>query len=428
MQSPEAITEEGTIAVTGATGFVGGQLLVRLLGQTDSKIVCLIRADSVLGAEERGRKCLSELLGDRATAVQHRVRWVRADLEQFHLGCSRATWATLAREVTEIYHCAASVSFDLPLDEAHRINVAGTRHIFDLACDAHTAQGSFRRFHHVSTAYVAGVTRGRVSPGFLPSDRAGNFRNTYERTKARAERLLAGQGKRRGIPVSIYRPSIVAGRTTDGATDNWNVLYVPMRMGVRGQLPVFRQAGRQLVDSVGVDFVVDGMIELGRLDSAAGAIFATHHLTAGASAFTVADLMSVTYERSVAHDGYKPSNVKMLGAAQWRALTIAVQAAARAPKRVGRIRRTARLAARSLDKCQVYIPYTGVNTVFDASRDHELLRWADITMPAGLTYLQTIVGYALATDFGKNLQSAAPIKASSSSSAAEDFAPVAVAA
>ena len=67
----------------------------------------------------------------------------------------------LAEDVGAVLHCAASISFDLPLDEARAINVEGTREVIGFAREC-KALGRLERFVHVSTAYVSGKLRGHV--------------------------------------------------------------------------------------------------------------------------------------------------------------------------------------------------------------------------------------------------------------------------
>lgn len=394
----------GTV-VTGATGFVGGELLVKLLRDTTRSIICPVRADSQPAAQVRGADRLVQLVGE-AEAATHagRVTWLRGDIEEQHLGWSDEQWEGIASRTHEIYHCAASVSFDLPLDQAHRINVVGTQHVFALAAAAVEHHSDFRRFHHVSTAYVAGRTNGTVTSDFLPGDRAKNFRNTYERTKARAERFLRNNASHR-IPVSIHRPSIIAGNSQTGVTTNWNVLYVPMKMVARGALPAFTASGRQLVDAVAVDFLVEAMVAFSQLDSKP---LESHHLTAGPTAFTTTDVIRRTSERAMQRDDMKASDTKMLNPVMWRMLTTAIACAARLPKRAGRVRTKARLAQRCMDGAAVYLSYTNVNVVFDATRDHDVLRVFGIEMPHGLDYFHTVLDYALEANFGKSVT---PVKA-----------------
>ena len=205
---------DGVIVLTGSTGFLGSHLLQRLLERDGRRIVCLVRAESADGARQRGVAAFEESNQRSLTPSEaQRIRWQRADLEEARCGMSTIRWQALADEVTEIFHCAASTRFDLPLDEAQRINVDGVIHLHALAAAA-ARHHAFGRFHHVSTAYASGRTSGLVGPDHLPTDRARNFRNTYERTKARAERFLRAQAD---VAVTIYRPSIVAGDSVSGS-------------------------------------------------------------------------------------------------------------------------------------------------------------------------------------------------------------------
>lgn len=390
--------------VTGVTGFVGGQLAKTLLTTSDRNLICPVRANSADHANERGANRLVELFGDQAIDVAHRIEWVRGDLEETHLGWATNQFANIARRIGEVFHCAASVEFDLPLDEARRINVDGTINVFEVARAAHAATGRFRRFHHVSTAYVAGTRKGVVQADYLPAARASNFRNTYEQSKAEAERWLRTQASV-DLPVSIHRPSIVGGSTTTGATDNWNVLYVPMKLAARGMLPAFTRGGRELCDSVGVDFVVEAIAVFAELDTKP---LACHHLTAGETVFTITDLIRVTETRAKGA-GMKPSTASLMHPKRMQASLAALKLCAHAPQRFGSLRRKGARAARAASSVSVYVPYTSVNVEYDTKDDHELLAAHGVAMPTGHVYLATIVDYALATDFGKRALQPEPL-------------------
>lgn len=382
--------------VTGATGFVGGELIKTLLETSDRRLICAVRADNAQHAVQRGADRLAELFGAAAIDVADRVMWIRSDLEERRLGWATTQFAAVAAQIDEVFHCAASIKFDLPLEEARQINVAGTQNVFVLAEAAQQSTGGFRRFHHVSTAYVAGNRSGTVKPGYLPTPRAANFRNTYEQTKAEAERWLRRQASDE-VPVSVHRPSIVGGYTTTGQTTNWNVLYVPMKMVARGMLPVFTRGGRELVDSVGVDFVVKAMAVFAELDTRR---YHCHHLTAGETAFTTTDLIRVTEMRAKVA-GASPSHTKFMHPRRWQLTMAAIKAAAILPKRFGAARRKAKMASRAADAFGVYVPYSTVSVAYDARADHEILAAHGVQMPSGPVYLATVVDYALAADFGK---------------------------
>ncbi len=385
----------GPIALTGATGFLGRAVVAEILRTTDASIIGLVRGTSQDEADERGAQTLRSALDrEPSDAERARVSWLRADIEETRLGLADADWNRLASVVGDVLHCAASVRFDLDLTDSHRINVDGTAHVLEIATEA-ARQGHFGCFHHVSTAYVAGLNEGWSDADYLPADRARNFRNTYEQTKARAERLLRDQ---RDVDVAIYRPSIVGGSTETGFTDNWNVLYVPMRMIARGQLPVLPVGGEQLVDSVGYDYVARGIVHLANSDR--GGIVG-HHLTAGEHPFTVAQFAAMSYRIAELLD-LDPSNPELASPGRWRLLTTGVSLAAQAPKQAKKLRRWGRLGSRGLKGFAPYAPYTSVSSRFDNRRECRILERAGIAMPNPLIYLETIASYAIGTDFGRD--------------------------
>jgi len=382
--------QAGSILVSGATGFVGRALLAVLQKRSDRQIICLVRARDDAGALERGR----------AVTVDPRVLWLRADLEQERLGLVPGTWRALGKAIHEIFHCAASVKFDLPLGQAQKINVDGTRRMLDLA-QAACRQGTFRRFHHVSTAFAAGTREGAVDADFLPDDRATNFRNSYERTKARAERMLRQQTQ---VDVSIYRPSIVAGHSTTGETDNWNVLYTPMRLISRGQLPVVPKRGAGLVDCVGVDYVAEGIVELASREQCG---LNSYHLTMGRSPLTAEEFVAGCVLGCREYDPSYRGQCSVIGPLRWAAVKAGIRLAARAPRVATRVRRWGKLGQRALRCFEPYEPYSEVGTVFLNDFEAGVLAAAGIAMPSSVQYLRRIVRYALRVSFDSPIRKGA---------------------
>ena len=123
----------GDVLLTGATGFVGMELLARYLQRGDRDIITLVRSDSQEGATARIDGVLDNLFGDEAAAYRPRVHAVAADMTAPGLGLTEDERLRLAERVTKIVHSAASVSFTLPLDEARAINLEGTRRMLELA-------------------------------------------------------------------------------------------------------------------------------------------------------------------------------------------------------------------------------------------------------------------------------------------------------
>jgi long-chain acyl-CoA synthetase len=254
--TPRHRLDGAPVLLTGATGFVGMELLVRVLGQTDRDVVALVRAPDDAAAQLRIDALFEMLIApSRRRELRHRVKGVAADLESPGLGLAEATRDRLTASIGAVVHCAASVSFTLELEEARRINVEGTREILSLAAEARD-YGSLDRFVHVSTAYVAGDRDGRARE--RQGDVGQHFRNTYERTKLEAERLVHDSG----LPTAILRPSVIVGDSVTGWTPAFNVIYWPLQAYSRGLFdPIPGQASAP-IDIVPVDVVANALLEL----------------------------------------------------------------------------------------------------------------------------------------------------------------------
>jgi nucleoside-diphosphate-sugar epimerase len=233
-------------------------------------------------------------------ALPRRVEAVAADLERPRLG---RDCRDLADRCEVLIHAAASIRFDLPLAAARAINVAGAQRMIELARLA-TDRGLSPRLVHVSTAYVAGRSGGTVSEG--PATARPEFRNSYERTKAEAERMVIDAD----LSAAIARPSIIVGESTTGWTSAFNVVYVPMRAFFAGGLSALPTAGEGLIDLVPVDCVVDGILRLAENPDLTGSF----HLASGADAVTVRELSGlVAAEAGVDPVRFQPGGKSGLG-------------------------------------------------------------------------------------------------------------------
>jgi long-chain acyl-CoA synthetase len=213
-----------------------------------------------------------------------RLTAVSGDIEEDGLGLSAEARERLRREVTTVLHCAASVSFEMPLEESRNVNVGGTRRMIQFARGC----PGLERFSYVSTAYVAGEP-GRL---FREDELAvgQQFRNAYEQSKFEAELALRSDGE--GLPLQILRPSIVVGDSRTGRTTAFNVLYGPLKAFARGAIPAIPARREAPVDIVPVDYVADRVHEL-----AANGPDGTFHLVAGRNATTVGRLLEMSSEQ-----------------------------------------------------------------------------------------------------------------------------------
>ncbi|HET9722434.1 MAG TPA: HAD-IB family hydrolase [Actinomycetota bacterium] len=158
------------VLITGVTGFLGQAVAERLLLDfPDTQLVLLVRAQ--LGSSGRQRlesilarpafNTLRESLGyDGLLALlDERVEVVEGDLAQEEP-------LAIPADVDVVVHCAATVSFDPPIDEGFQTNLFGALHFYESVL----ASGARPHLVHVSTAYVAGNRKGVIPEATLDHD------------------------------------------------------------------------------------------------------------------------------------------------------------------------------------------------------------------------------------------------------------------
>jgi len=335
----------GAVLLTGATGFVGREILSRFLERDDCHVFALVRAEN--DAEAAGR-----------LPAHERLSAVAGDIERVDLGLAGGSSERLRREVTTVLHCAASVSFDMPLEESRSVNVEGTRRMLDFARSCTRLE----RFSYVSTAYVAGEPGGLFREDELAVGQS--FRNPYERSKFEAELAVCSEGA--DLPLQILRPSIVVGDSGTGRTSSFNVLYGPLKAFARGAVPAIPARRDAPVDIVPVDYVADRVHEL-----ATRGPNGTFHLVAGRNATTVGRLLEMSSEE--------------LGRAEPAVL----------PPRLYRrwVHPWLRRKYRGLRRMEVYFPYFAMRVRFDDRRLGP--------GPRVESYFHRLVRYAQAAGWGR---------------------------
>ena len=113
--------ERSGILLTGSTGFLGGEVLARLVERGGRPVYALVRAAGTEEAQARLDATLARLIGGDGPAGGAIA--VPGDITRPDLGMPAAARNRLAERVGDIIHCAASVSFTLGLAESRQINV-----------------------------------------------------------------------------------------------------------------------------------------------------------------------------------------------------------------------------------------------------------------------------------------------------------------
>jgi long-chain acyl-CoA synthetase len=359
----------GDLLLTGSTGFLGMELLARLLEDTDRRVWAPVRAGDDAEAEARLQATLATLVPDPGT-YSERVVAFAADLTQPGLGLGARRREEIAEHVSEIIHAAASVSFTLPLEEAREINVEGTRLMLELASECRT----LTRFAHVSTAYVAGDHSGDF--GEADHDLGQGFNNTYEQSKWEGERLVNARASE--LPVQIFRPSIVVGHERSGWTASFNVIYTPLRLYARGALPLIPARRSAPVDIVPVSYVARSILALD--DAGAGRTF---NLVAGADAPTMAELIDLT----VSH--FDGPQIRTVSPAVYRRTIEPVL-----------MQRATSAQRRWMEQTKVFFPYFSSGARFRDDATRAALEPHGVRAPALREYFERLIDFAVECRWG----------------------------
>jgi thioester reductase-like protein len=247
--------------VTGATGFIGRNLVERLL-ERDGDVYVLVREGSIDRLDRLTRRWGA---GDR-------IRPVLGDLTAPRLGVSEEQITELSGAVAHFFHLAAV--YDMTADEeANRIaNVEGTRHAVELANTIHAG-----RFHHVSSIAAAGQYKGLFREDMF--DEGQQLGHPYHRTKFESEKIARTQTT---VPWRVYRPAVVVGHSQTGEMDKIDgpyYFFTAIKIA-RHYLPEwFPLVGPELgyTNIVPVDFVAAALDHIAHLPGLDGRAF---HLAA----------------------------------------------------------------------------------------------------------------------------------------------------
>jgi nucleoside-diphosphate-sugar epimerase len=218
-----------TALVTGATGFIGGRLVERLVLEHGVEVRALVR--NLAGAARLARFPVTVVRGD----VTH-----PADLESATRGCDL------------VFHCAYGTSGS----QKHRawVNAEGTRRLLAAARAA-----GVRRIVHLSTLMVYGQTADGDLDETAPRRRFGN---PYSDSKLAAERTALSSG----LPVAVLQPTAVYGPYGGVWTE---AVLAALKTGRQ----ILVDGGGGLANAVYVDDLVSAMLLAAVKEDAVGEAF-----------------------------------------------------------------------------------------------------------------------------------------------------------
>ena len=235
--------------VTGATGFIGRQLLPLLLAR-GGEVKVLVRP---------GSRHRFAALRERLDPDGSRLHAVIGDIEQAGMAVS-AEDAERLRGAT-VFHLAAIYDLAASAEATGRANIDGTHHLVEFA-----NQVGAERIHHVSSIAVAGRYKGVFTEEMFAEGQ--DLDHPYFSTKYEAERIVRDEAR---VPWRVYRPGMVIGSSETGEADRIDGPYYAFKLiqTLRRQFPqwypfVGPEGGP--LNLVPVDFVARAMDHIAHLD------------------------------------------------------------------------------------------------------------------------------------------------------------------
>lgn len=249
-----------TIFVTGFPGFLATRL-VRRLAAEGSRFILLTQSAFMPLARQ-----VSEEIAHDTGAAPANFQIIEGDITKPDLGLSSLDLERARREASTIFHLAAIYDLAVAQDLAATVNVEGTMNMNQFAKSVH----QLRRYHYVSTCYVAGKRQGLIKEDELHHE--AGFRNHYEQTKYLAE--ISVNNLKTNLPITIHRPSVVCGDSKTGETAKYDGIYYLihyLRKWPVGLTLLNIGNPEVRLNLVPVDFVIESMVTLAQDERALGA-------------------------------------------------------------------------------------------------------------------------------------------------------------
>ncbi len=258
------ISDNQSILLTGATGFLGAYLLQELCRE-QKDVYCLVRASRTDIAKYRIQRNL-ELYGIWDESFSSRIIPVIGDLSQLKLGLTDNEFENLASKIDIIYHSGALLNFVYPYGALKPVNVLGTQEILRLA-----SRTKIKPVHYISSisAFESSTYANQVVTESDPLVHHEGIYMGYSQSKWVAEKLVMA-ARDRGLPICIYRPPLISGNSQTGAwyTDDFicRMIKGGIQMGCLPYLDVH-------LDISPVDYVSKAIIYLSQQNQSVGQAF-----------------------------------------------------------------------------------------------------------------------------------------------------------
>jgi len=235
-----------TLFVTGATGFLGNELLKRVAAdETVVEVVSLVwdqEAAAAGGAPQFGALVLDNI--GVPEERRGKFTFVSGNIEKPNFGLSESDLANLKTSMTHVVHLAASVQFDGKYTSSFNVNVGGTKAALDFSLAMQQAGGPFVQMLGIGTSYIHGRRKQKLcseSRLVFPDDYYNNY---YELVKAMSSIMTDNYVLENRLRVVQLCPAIVIGNSFNG--NNYGDTKV-----VNAPINMFGRAVETLQESLG---------------------------------------------------------------------------------------------------------------------------------------------------------------------------------
>ena len=205
------------ILVTGATGFIGSNLLYKLVKYNVNNIVATYRYKS-------NKDKISALFRSKfpdGNLGFDKIIWRKAELRDFH------SLIEAFSGITRVYHCAAFISFAFSdRQKLYEINQKGTAYIVDLCL-----KNNIEKLVYVSSVASLGSEDNETLVDENTAWDNNIDKTPYSYSKYGAE-MEVWRGSQEGLDVAIINPGIILGpgspiEKTFNLMNNWLSFYTP---------------------------------------------------------------------------------------------------------------------------------------------------------------------------------------------------------
>lgn len=200
------------ILLTGATGYIGGKLLVKLLEESTETILVPLRATSPEDFEKRRQNLLALL----PQTTHSRVESLHCDLASLPQALEPQKG-----HLTTIIHNAAKTAFNVDEATANSVNRDASMALLELAQKC----SRLENFTYVSTLYSSGMKSGDIREEFFE---APAFANHYERSKWEVEEHIRTRFS--SLPWRIARVATVIADSPEGYVIQQNAIHNTLKL------------------------------------------------------------------------------------------------------------------------------------------------------------------------------------------------------